>query len=399
LFNFIKSAFLAIASNKVRSLLTVLGIVIGVASVTTLISMGQGLKTDVSNLIQGLGTNVIAIVGGQLENGGSTNPSQLVANDILTEKDIDSIKNIPEIESVSPINFVTAKIEYNDKKIQPMVMGVDPNFLTIAQTFKLQQGKMFDTRPDNYAVVISPDIKKELFGDEDAYLKHILINGKDFLVLGIMAEPGSSSVFSSDMENIVLMPFATAVKLNNDQAKILRILAKAKNNVDVNEAKEKIKEEIFKNHNNEEDFSVMTQDDILSVFDQFLSLATALISAIAAISLLVGGIGIMNIMLVTVTERTKEIGLRKAVGATKKAILAQFLVEAIIITLLGGLIGLSVSFGIDAIVALKTPLKPEITYEVIGLALGISMLTGIIFGLWPAFLAANKDPIEALRYE
>ncbi len=156
---------------------------------------------------------------------------------------------------------------------------------------------------------------------------------------------------------------------------------------------------MLKNHNNEENFSVLTQDDLLGLFDQFLSLATTMVTAIAAISLVVGGIGIMNIMLITVTERTREIGLRKAVGASKGAILSQFLIEAIIITLLGGLLGLAISFVATYIISAKSSLNPEITASTITLALGISTVIGILFGLWPAMRAAQKDPIEALRRE
>jgi len=163
--------------------------------------------------------------------------------------------------------------------------------------------------------------------------------------------------------------------------------------------KEAVHEAVLEAHDGEDDFSVLTQEDLLDLFDQFLSLATTMVTAIAAISLIVGGIGIMNIMLITVTERTKEIGLRKAVGASRSAILFQFLVEAIIITLLGGVIGLAIAFLATSLISANSTLTPEITPYVIVLALGISTLIGILFGIWPALQAAKKDPIEALRHE
>ena len=187
--------------------------------------------------------------------------------------------------------------------------------------------------------------------------------------------------------------------MNKGTIAINEIIVKAADDANVPNVKTNIKKKVLALHQGEENFSVLTQDDVLKLFDQFLSLATTLVSAIAAVSLVVGGIGIMNIMLVTVTERTKEIGLRKAVGATKSAIALQFLIEAVFVTVIGGSIGLAISFGVGMLVAAKTPLSPSITPNVVIIALGLSTVIGIIFGLWPALRAASKDPIEALRYE
>lgn len=397
---YISSAFRSIYYNKVRSLLTVLGVVIGVSSVTTLVSLGQGLKNDVSSLIQGLGTNMIVVIGGSMD--GQGNPANLVAGDILTLEDIVTLENMGDVQSVSPVSLVGGVVRTEEGgQVTPVILGSYPTILDSLEALELGQGTMFPNKTGDFAV-LGPATKESLFGDTDPVGKTITIasrdSSRDLLVIGALTSTTSTSVFGSEFDNVLLVPFDTATEING-AVSISRIMIKAHDAADVAALKEHIIASVRDNHGGEEDFSVLTQDDLLELFNQFLNLSTALVSAIAAISLVVGGIGIMNIMLVTVTERTREIGLRKAVGATKLAILFQFLVEAIVITSLGGMIGLGASLGIGVIVASQTPLKPDITVEVFLMAIGVSMVTGIVFGLWPAFKAANKDPIEALRYE
>ena len=227
----------------------------------------------------------------------------------------------------------------------------------------------------------------------------IKVGQTDFKVVGVIKKPKTTSVFGSDFDNMAVIPFDAATKLNKDQVKIFRIIAKARGDADVKEVQAEIKKAILKNHNNTEDFTVLTQDDILDVFGQFLNLATAMVSAIAAISLIVGGIGIMNIMLVTVTERTKEIGLRKAIGAKKRDINIQFLTEAVMLTFLGGFIGIvlgwTIAFGISYFNIIQT----SVSLSSVLLAFGVSATIGIVFGYYPARRAAELNPIDALRFE
>ncbi len=402
--DYIKSALGSIWNNKVRSILTVLGVVIGVSSVTILISLGQGLKKDVSNLIQGLGTNVITIIGGKIDlksgaGANQTNPANLVSGDILTLEDVKSIQAMDGIETVSPVTLVNGNLKKDDKTVFPTVMGADANILTAFQVLKIEDGHMFTADDDkSKVIVISQDVKEALFNGGQAVGEKVDLGKEEFTIVGVFGKNKSSSAFASELDRVSLIPFGTATDLNKGEVKIFRIVAKARDDADAKTIGKQIHEVLLKNHG-EENFTVLTQEDILDLFSQFLNMATALVSAIAAISLIVGGIGIMNIMLVTVSERTKEIGLRKAVGATKGAILFQFLVEAIVVTLLGGILGLAISFAASAIVASQTPLTPEISLPVVLIAVGISTLVGVLFGLWPALRAANKDPIEALRYE
>jgi len=403
--DYVLSAFLAIWSNKARSLLTVLGVVIGVASVTTLVSLGQGLKNDVSNLIRGFGTNVVVAVPGKIDPKSgqfSQNPANFIATDILTLKDWQDISALPEIEESSPLGLVSGNIKVGDKVASPTIFGAFPNVLRAFGILQVEKGSVFETKASGNVIVLGGNVANALFGDENPVGKKVTLGKEEFTVVGAFKQSkstGVSGVFTSELDNISMIPFDTATKLNKDQVKIVRIVSKAKDDADVVKTKDKIHQLLLENHAGEENFTVLTQDDILGLFNQFLNLATTLVSAIAAISLVVGGIGIMNIMLVVVTERTREIGLRKAVGATRRAILIQFLTEAVIITFVGGLLGLAISFLAGAVVAAKTELTPAITLNVILIAAGISAAVGITFGLWPALRAARKDPIEALRYE
>ncbi|MCA9391774.1 ABC transporter permease [candidate division WWE3 bacterium] len=401
----IRSALNSIWSNKVRSVLTLLGVVIGVSSVTTLISLGQGLKDETSSLIQGFGTNVVVIIGGKIDTtqgfsgGGGTNPANFVSGDILTQGDIASIEKLDGVEQAAPITLVPGSVSHEDKVTTPIIFGTTPNLPETFLILSLEDGRMFDPTSDEQTVVIGDLTSTQLFDGQNPIGRNVKINGKEYQVVGKLGKAKLSSLFGSEYDNIVLIPFDLATEINKGRESISRIIVKADDDADVQAVKENIFNTILQNHEGEEDFSVLTQDDLLGLLSDVLNLSTALVSAIAAISLVVGGIGIMNIMLVTVTERTREIGLRKAVGATKLAILIQFLVESIVITLLGGLIGLGISFAIGFVVDHQTPLTPTFSPQIILLAVSISTLIGIIFGLWPAMRAANKDPIEALRYE
>ena len=295
---------------------------------------------------------------------------------------------------------VPGNLTADSQTASPTLVGAYPNMLECLGILRIDKGQMFASTTDGNVVVISDSTAVELFGaDADPIGRTVNIDKSTYTVIGTTSSTQTNSLFSGDSSNFAIIPFDTATAINKGVVKIMRIIMKAKDTADVKDMKLEVQSVLLTTHAGEENFTVFTQDDLLSLFDQFLSLATALVSAIAGISLVVGGIGIMNIMLVTVTERTREIGLRKAVGATRSQILMQFLTESIFITAIGGIIGLLISFAVGAVVAAKTPLTPAITPDVVATAIGISTVTGIIFGLWPAFLAAKKDPIEALRYE
>lgn len=405
MFKYLKSALKSIWSNKVRSFLTLLGVIIGVTSVTILIALGQGLKANVSNLIEGLGSNVIAVVGGKINTTGGGgapfggNPTSLISGNILTLHDLSQIRAIAGVSQAVPISIVASTLEYNKTVSNPIIFGTDPAFMQTITLAKLKTGRMF-TANDQKVIDLSDSEATTIFGSGvDPIGKVVQLGGQSLTVIGTLSITQSGGIFSNQSNDFSLVPFNEATSLNKGQVSIMRILARSTTQQNVQDVKQKIHDTLFADHHQVEDFSVLTQDDILGLFDQFLNLATSLVSAIAAISLLVGGIGIMNIMLVTVTERTREIGLRKAVGATKRAILSQFLIEAIVITLLGGLLGIIFAYIIGMVVQAKTTLAPQFSWQLVALSLGVSVVIGIIFGIWPAWRAANKDPIESLRYE
>lgn len=397
----VKSAFSSIWGNKVRSLLTLLGVIIGVSSVTILIALGQGLKNDVSSLIGSFGTNVVTVIPGKIDTSkGQTqpNPADLVNGDILTPQDLASVRAVPGVSQVTPMGLASGGVSYNGIQTNPTLAGVEPNVLQAFQIFTLAQGRMF-TDADGKVLVLNAAGKDALFPNSDPIGKTVQVSGQEFTVIGLLSKPKNASIASSEFDSIAFIPFVQATALNKGQTKINRIIVKATDSADVKKVKADIQEALKVDHGGKEDFTALSQDDLLGLVGQVINLVTSMVSAIAAISLAVGGIGIMNIMLVTVTERTREIGLRKALGATQGAILVQFLTEAIVVTLLGGLIGLGIAYGLGRLVAAKTPLSPVFSWQVLVATVGISIVIGVVFGLWPAMRASRKDPIEALRYE
>lgn len=402
LFEPIKMAFSSIWAHKSRSLLTMLGIIIGVSSVVTLMSVGEGVKKDVASEIEGLGSNLLIIVAGDIGEGGggfgqSTN---VISGDVLKEEDVDAVKKIEEVEKVAPLALTGGTISYGNEQFANFMSVATISEMEGITTFEIGKGDFFKSNDRRNVVVLADTAREEIFGEKEAIGKKISFQDEEYEVIGTLKKISSSDIFSDQsFDSMILFPLEKIKEISGGKADIFRIIAKVGDDYDVKEVAKKVEEKMLKSHNDKKDFSVLTQDDILDLLDTIFGLLTALVTAIAAISLVVGGIGIMNIMLVSVTERTREIGLRKAVGATPVDILRQFLIEAVIITLLGGAIGVLFSYVATSIVRKFSVLDPSITLYAIVLAAGISIAVGIIFGLAPAVTAARKDPIDALRYE
>lgn len=422
IFESIKLALFSIWANKVRSILTMLGIIIGITSVVTLMAMGEGVKQEVKKTVNDIGTNMIFIFGGNVQikqtdiqsqtsqankqsglsmNSSSFgNPANLISGDILKYEDVDEIRKIDGVEAVAPMSLVAGTLKKDDYISTSTIMGSESDLNKIATGFKISQGRIFNSDDnEKNVIVIGDSTRAQLFDDKtDVIGEKIQLNNDEFEIIGTLEKSTSGGLFGDTFDSIAIIPFTTAKKMNDGKDKIMRILAKSKDGYDVKEVSKKIDENMLTRHP-KEDFSVITQDDALSMYDTILNLLTTFISAIAAISLVVGGVGIMNIMLVSVTERTKEIGLRKAVGATDWIILFQFLIESVMISLIAGLISLGLVQIIAQIVEKKVNIHPVITPYALILSISVCVIVGLVFGLAPAIRAARKNPIDALRYE
>lgn len=400
----LKMAGRSIGSNKLRTLLTMLGIIIGVGAVVSINSIGQGVKQLVTNEVSGLGANVLVLtsgkIGGKSGGGGFTSS---IGTSTLTQKDYTTVLHDPHVSTaaeLSPISGIIARGTTPDPN--SLILAATPTYLQANPGEKIASGRFFGAGDTNANVaVLSSDSRDTLFG-ANAYAvgKSIAVRGQAFTVIGVLkAQDTNQSSFGQGAQSQVFIPTGTAQTLTGSSLQIFRIIAQAKSSNDVQPAVASLNAAIKKNHGGQDDFSVLTQKDILSTLNTILGALTAGISAIAAISLLVGGIGIMNIMLVSVTERTREIGLRKAIGATSLMVLGQFLIEAVVLTVFGGLIGLGLAFVAGKAVAHFAQLTPIITAQTVVVAFVVSALVGIIFGIAPAIKAARMKPIDALRYE
>ncbi len=400
----VKSAITALRQSKWRSLLTMMGIIIGVSSVVTVVSLGEGLKQQIVGQINSLGSNVITVRSGKLVSGSTENSLNLLgffSASTLTNKDVSAVSKLPSVQSVVPIDFVTNSAKTGGHEMDNLyVIGTSPD-LPILLNQKVNYGDFFDDSQtgQNFAVIGS-NVATRLFGELNPVGHSLVISGVNFTVEGVLApSPGGLlSIAETDFNSAVFIPTTVANGLANGHTDLLQILAQSRGS-DLNGTVSDIQNALNQTHNGADDFTVLKQDQLLGLTSGVLNIFTAFISGIAAISLLVGGIGIMDIMLVSISERTREIGIRKAIGATNRQILNQFLVEGLALTLAGGFIGIILSLLINLGLRADTNLQPEITVWVMVLAVGVSVIVGIFFSVIPAFKAARKNPIDALRGE
>ena len=395
-----KVALEAILSNKVRSGLTMLGVIIGVLAVILLVSIGEGAQVYITKELTGMGTNLLIITPGKTSTSGGFHPPSAGTVRKLTYDDAQALKRRAWLLSEAvPLVFGTGRIKYQNMGRDTMIIGTTPEFQSIRNLFVdigsyVSQG---DVDSKAKVVVLGTKVKEELFGQENALGKAVTLSDARYRVVGVMQKRGTS--LGMDLDDIVFIPVTSGQELFDTDG-LFEIIASTLRTEDVDRAIAQIKEVLIKRHAHKEDFTVQSQGAMLSTMETILGVLTAVLGGIAGISLLVGGIGIMNIMLVSVRERTREIGIRKAIGARNSDIMAQFLIEAITLSGVGGVIGIILGVGIALLIPLfVTVLPTSVSLWSIAMAFSFSMAVGVFFGVYPARKASLQDPITALRYE
>ena len=399
----VTSAWRSLLQNKLRTVLTVLGILIGVGAVIAMVSVGQGATLGVQARIQGLGSNFLTVTPGSVNIGGVRQGFGSLST--LTIDDADAIrKNVAHLVGVEPEAMARQQLKYKGVNWNTGLVGTSPDYPTV-RNWPADEGAFFteeDYRARRSVVVLGRDTADNLFGDEDPVGKNIKIGNSNFRVIGLLQRKGAGGGFFSQ-DDTALIPFTTMYARFRHNKDIRSIGVSVDEQANIDGAKADIAELLHLRHRipdtGTDDFSIVSQSDVLQAVAGVSSIMTLLLGSIAGISLLVGGIGIMNIMLVSVTERTREIGIRKALGARRRDIMAQFLVEAVIISALGGLIGWGAGVGAAMLISRFGHIAVSISIGTVGLALGFSAAIGLFFGIYPARRASRMDPIQALRFE
>lgn len=404
-FESLRMAFTALLGNKIRALLTILGVVIGVVAILSLIGLGEGVKREVMKEVEALGPNVFAVISGDLGEGRNINPAAAIGASTLTNEDVAALLEIDGVEIAAPVALIASPARYKQQAAAgALVVGITPQTAEIVN-LEVEAGRMLnedDMAAERNVLYIGGTPRGVLFPGlpaEDILGETIAIGTEEYEVVGVAPVEDEASIFGSTnpFSSFIALPYTTA-EANYENTQIFRIIGKASDPDAMDSVTAAIDARLIELHGSK-DFSVFTQEDLLAIIDNILSLLTNAIVGIGAISLLVGGIGIMNIMLVSVTERTKEIGLRKAIGASNSDILIQFLLEALILGILGGVFGLGIT-SLASFIADQTVGIPILMNGTsVLLAVGFSVLVGVTFGVAPAIRASRLNPIDALRYE
>jgi putative ABC transport system permease protein len=403
LIDIIQETYIALSANIARSGLTVLGIVIGIGSVIAMISIGQGASGQIQSSIEGLGSNLLTVLPGVVQPGRGIVSSGRGAAQTLKNEDIEILKQISGVAYVSPELQRRFQItSTGGNNTNSTIIGVFPEYQQV-RNVSVENGSFIaenQLRGMGRVAVLGPTVAKDLFVDSDPIGKTIRINKVNFKIIGVLASKGSAGFFNPD--DTVFVPLTTMQKILAGADFLSTIAVSVEDKNLMPQVQSDAMAELAVKHRvdpQSPDFSILSQADIIGTLTQVTDTFTIFLAAVAGISLLVGGIGIMNMMLTSVTERTREIGLRKAIGAKKKDISFQFLTEAVTLTFLGGAAGILLGWIISVAVSSFAGIATQVSWTAIALAFGVSAAIGIIFGYYPARKAARMNPIDALRYE
>ena len=395
-------AWASLVANKLRSLLTMLGIIIGVAAVIALVSIGNGVKQDIEDSISSLGSNLLVVLPGAPRTPGAR-PSQGSMKS-LKISDYEAIAKLEGVKAASPMTNGSYVVIYQNKNWTTSVAGVNSNFQDV-NNWTMTSGRFFsDKNVQNRerVAVVGQTVVKNLFADEDPVGKEIRVKNIPFRVIGVLKSKGNGTM-GNDQDDTVLIPYTTSMERVEGIDYLRRVYVVAKDDGGIDRLQADIENLLRVRHNikdtNLDDFNIQNMKSIMETVAQTTGTFTLFLGAVAAISLVVGGIGIMNIMLVSVTERTREIGVRKALGATYSVIVTQFLIEAVVISLMGGFIGIAFGIGASKVIGMVSGMSTVISVPTIIMSFAFSMAIGLIFGIYPARKAAKLNPIDALHYE
>ena len=395
-------AWASLIANKMRSILTMLGIIIGVAAVIALVSIGNGVKQDIQNSISSLGSNLLMVMPGAPRTPGVRPSAGSMKS--LKVSDYEAISKLDGVKAASPMTNGSYVVIYQNKNWTTSVSGVSYNYLDV-NNWSMKSGRFLsekNVQNRERVAVVGKTVVKNLFGDEDPVGAEIRVKNIPFRIIGVLNSKGSGAM-GNDQDDMVVIPYTTAMERVEgvDYLRMIYVVGKDENGID--RLQSDIENLLRVRHGikdtNLDDFNIQNMNSIMETMEETTGTLTLFLGAVAAISLVVGGIGIMNIMLVSVTERTREIGVRKALGATYSVIVTQFLIEAVVISLMGGIIGIILGIGSSKLIGMASGMSTVISIPSIVMSFAFSMAIGLIFGIYPARKAAKLNPIDALHYE